>query len=151
MKLEKLLEDYKKLNNFDKKLTPAQLEAAKKAAQEQLVQDGQKAYGLLKANCEDAAHLACLLTRLVVDIDNYASEEEYQLFLATTGIKMDRNEFNALTKNGNDPAFLEELDAVVDNLSTSGKEAALCFVAIFLVGDRELTAKEYKVFAKLEA
>ena len=151
MKLEKLLEDYKKLAQLDKGATPLQKEAKAKEVQNQLVEDGQKAFRLLKdAFGDNAEHLACLLARMVVDLDNYASEEEYSLFLAATGIKMSKKEFDALVKNGNDDAFVNELNDIIDNSSVSGKEAALRFVAIFLVSDKELNDKELALFKVLE-
>ena len=143
MRLEKLLSDYSRLSG-DK-------------LQEQILEDGKKAYGLLvKAFLEkglqekDAAELAVMILRLVCDLDNHASEAEYNLFRAATGIELDKNEFFALMKNGFDQKSLDLLNEVVDSLDPTSKEAALRLAAIFLAQDQKLSEKELKAFKLLE-
>ena len=151
MKLQKILDDYKKLAEIDRDATPFQKEAKVKEVHDQLVADGQKAFRLLKdAYGDGAQYFACLLARMVVDLDNHTTDEEYQLFVDATGIQMSKHEFDNLTKNGRDDAFVNELNDVIDNSTPSGKEAALRFVAIFMVGDKELTDEELALFKVLE-
>lgn len=100
---------------------------------------------------DDAVAIACLLIRAAVDADEYASEEEYQLFSEVTGIEADRHEFFGLAKMGSEKGFVKTVDEMVDAFKRPAKQAALKLVKAFIDVDGVRTESEQALLDLLAA
>ncbi len=89
------------------------------------------------------------LTRLAVDGDNSATEEDFEIFAKATGIKMDIHEFFKLVKRGNLESFVSAMDEFVDSLKPETKKEALEFVATFLTSDKLVSKEETALLIRL--
>lgn len=123
----------------------------------QKVGEGQKAFNKLANEMirfgyqrQEAVSFGCLLVRLAAGSDKYASLEEYSLFRDTTGVELTVEEFKDLVKGASREDFVKVIDEIVDSLDKKAKEAALEFVALFLVSDEKLSAEEERIFKLLE-
>ena len=145
MLLEELLEKYAKAS-YDEKREAMRLADAQKA-----FNDLQKE--MLKAGYKEQEVKAFVysLVRLASGADHEADKEEYHLFVAATGFELSEGEFYGLVKHCFDAEFVDSVDQIVDSLAPAAKDAALRFVACFLVADREISKVEKNVFKKLEA
>ena len=139
MRLEELKARYAKMNESEK------------------VGEGQKAFNRLANEMirfgyrrQEAVSFGCLLVRLAAGSDKYASEEEYNLFKDSTGVELTLEEFKDMVKGAGKDDFVKVIDEIVDSLDRKAKDAALEFVALFLVSDADLDAKEKEVFKLLE-
>ena len=139
MKIEQLFAEYKGLNK------------------QQLIQKGREAYAKFGEimdrkgyNEKEIVQFATMLVRVAAGADRYGTEEELELFQEVTGIKTDKYEFALMAKNADDESFVNAIDEIVDSLDKKAKEAALEFVALFLVSDEKLSAEEERIFKLLE-
>ena len=140
MKVKEFLESYKSLS-YEEKLAEAKKAYAELGARMQ-------ASGYSADEIDD---FATMLVRLAAGADRHSSEAELKLFEEATGIKTDKYEFFAMNKNAASESFVSSMDEIVDSLKKEAKVAALRFVALFLVADNELSAKEKAIFDRLEA
>ena len=145
MLLEELLKKYAEAS-YDEKREAMRLEDAQKA-----FNDLKKE--MLKAGYseKEAVSFVYSLVRIASGSDHEADEEEYNLFVAATGLEITTGEFYGLIKHGFDKEFVDSVDQIVDSLSHEAKDAALRFVACFLFADKEISDVEREMFKKLEA
>ena len=100
---------------------------------------------------KDINEILLLLTRLAVDSDNYASEEEYEIFDKAVGLNLPLNEFLVLVKRGNEEDFFKIINDTVDALSPKAKALAIDYVVDFLVSDKKLKDEERNILLRLAA
>ena len=140
MKLQELLKQYAALPQ-DKKVEEA------KVGFNQLL----KEMGKLSYSKKEIVSFAVALVRLAAGADNFASENEYKLFVEASGVELNKFEFFDMVKNADSEDFVSGMDEIVDSLNPAAKNAALAFVALFLVSDAKLSAQEEALFKRLEA
>lgn len=139
MKLKELFDNYVALDN------EARIQEGQKACED--LANALKGIG---QNERDIKETVCLFARLAAGSDHFASDEEYELFLKTTGLNLTKNEFSNLVQTADRGDFIATMDAVIDSLNPAAKNAALRFVAAFLASDGNLNIVEEALFSKLE-
>lgn len=143
MKLETLLKKYAALD--EKEVEAVKLEDAKKAYADLRKEMLRKGYSQ-----DEITSFTFSLVRLASSIDREADKEEYELFVKATDAKLSQGEFIELVKHGYEKNFVDTMNQIVDSFRTEAKNAALRFVACFLVSDKELTPTEKELFKLLE-
>lgn len=96
-----------------------------------------------------ATNFIFLLITVALSADRVTAEAEYRLFCDITGVKTTYEEFYEITNGGADEDIVEEFDAFLDQMSESGKNAALTLALCFLASDDKITPEETKLFVKL--
>ena len=100
---------------------------------------------------ETAFNFVHLVVSLALSADRVTAADEYRLFVDITGADVSYEDFYDATNIRDLGAALEHVDKIVDQMTETGKHAALTLALCFLSADDKITPQEQQLFAILLA